>query len=41
MKTRLAILLLLAVLGLRVWWRAETESPVGGPTVEIVIPFRA
>lgn len=38
MKTRLAILLLLAGLGLRVWWRAETESPVGGPEVEIVIP---
>ncbi len=38
MKTRLALLLLLLGLGVRVWWTAETESPVGGPTIEIVIP---
>lgn len=35
MKTRLAALLLLTALGLRVWWRAETESPLGGPVAEI------
>lgn len=38
MKTRLVALVLLAALGLRVWWRAETESPTGGPATEIVIP---
>ena len=38
MKTRLAALLLLTALGLRVWWSVETESPVGGPVAEVTIP---
>lgn len=38
MKLRLAALLLLAALGLRVWWRMETEAPLGGPAAEIVVP---
>jgi UPF0755 protein len=37
-KTRLVVLLLLAGLGLRVWWRLETESPLRGPEAEVVIP---
>jgi|CXWL01.1.fsa_nt_gi UPF0755 protein len=38
MKTRLVALLLIAGLGLRVWWRMETESPLGGPPAEVVVP---
>ena len=38
MKTRVAAILLLAALGLRVWWVAETESPIGFPAAEIVVP---
>ena len=38
MKVRVAALLLLAALGLRVWWRMETEAPLGGPVAEIVVP---
>ncbi|MBP6701880.1 MAG: endolytic transglycosylase MltG [Vicinamibacteria bacterium] len=38
MKTRLLALLLLAGLGLRLWWRVETESPLGGPPAEVVVP---
>jgi UPF0755 protein len=38
MKTRLGAVLLLLVLGLRVWWRVETEAPVLGPSAEIVVP---
>jgi len=38
MKTRLLALLLIAGLGLRVWWRMETESPLGGPPAEVVVP---
>lgn len=38
MKVRIAALLLLAVLGLRVWWRMETEAPLGGPAAEVVVP---
>lgn len=38
MKIRIAALLLLAALGLRLWWRMETEAPLGGPPAEIVVP---
>ncbi len=38
MKLRIAALLLLAGLGLRVWWRIETEAPLGSPAAEIVVP---
>ena len=38
MKLRIAALLLLAALGLRLWWRMETEAPIGGPIAEIVVP---
>lgn len=38
MKGRLAVMTVLLVLGLRVWWRAETEAPIGGPSAEIVVP---
>ena len=38
MKTRLVAVLLLLALGLRVWWRVETESPLGAPSAEIVVP---
>jgi len=37
MKARLAALALLAILGLRLWWTVETESPTGGPATEIVV----
>ncbi|HRB14084.1 MAG TPA: aminodeoxychorismate lyase, partial [Vicinamibacteria bacterium] len=38
MKLRIGALLLLAALGLRLWWRVETEAPLGGPAAEIVVP---
>ncbi len=38
MKTRLVGLLVLLALGLRVWWSAETESPLGRPPGEVLIP---
>jgi UPF0755 protein len=38
MKARLAALILLTVLGLRVWWTAETESPTGAPPAELIVP---
>jgi len=38
MRARIAALLILAALGLRLWWRAETEAPIGGPAAEIVVP---
>jgi len=38
MKLRAAALLLIAALGLRVWWRVETEAPLGGSATEIVVP---
>jgi UPF0755 protein len=38
MKFRAGALLLLSVLGLRVWWSVETEAPLAGATTEIVIP---
>ncbi len=38
MKSRMLVGAVLLVLGLRVWWRAETEAPVGGPLAEIVVP---
>jgi UPF0755 protein len=38
MKARIAALLLLAGLGARVWWRVETEGPLGGAPAEIVVP---
>lgn len=38
MKLRVAALLLLAALALRLWWRLETEAPLGGPVAEIVVP---
>ena len=38
MKLRAAALLLLAVLAARVWWRLETEAPLGSPRAEIVVP---
>lgn len=38
MKARVAALLVLFALGVRVWWRVETESPIGGPSAEIVVP---
>ncbi len=37
MKARVAILALLLVLGARVWWRVETEAPIGGPVAEVTI----
>jgi UPF0755 protein len=37
-KLKIAALLLLAALGLRLWWRLETEAPIGGPVAEIVVP---
>ena len=37
MKARLAALALLSILGLRLWWTIETESPTGGPVTEIVV----
>lgn len=41
MKLRVAALLLLAALGLRVWWRMETEAPLGSPAAELVVPAGA
>ena len=41
MKLRVAALLLIAALGLRVWWRMETEAPLGGPAAEIAVPVGA
>ena len=38
MKSRIVVGLVLLVLGLRVWWRVETEAPLGGTPVEIVVP---
>ena len=38
MKTRVATLLVLLALLLRLWWRAETEAPIGSPPAEIVVP---
>jgi UPF0755 protein len=38
MKFRAAALLLLTILGLRVWWTVETEAPLAGSSTEIVIP---
>jgi UPF0755 protein len=38
MRWRILTLAVLAVLGSRAWWRAETEWPIGGPSVEIVVP---
>jgi len=38
MARRLLALAVLLVLGLRVWWRAETEAPLRGPEAEIVVP---
>ncbi len=38
MKWRVLALAVLAVLGLRAWWREETEGPMGGPPAEVVVP---
>ena len=38
MRARIAALLILAALGLRLWWRAETEAPIGGPAAVVVVP---
>ena len=38
MNGRLVAALVLVVLGLRVWWRVESEGPIGGPPTEIVVP---
>lgn len=41
MGRRAAVLGILAFLGLRVWWRAETEAPLFGPSARIVVPAGA
>jgi len=41
MKFRAAALLLLTILGLRVWWAVETEAPLSGSPTEVVIPAGA
>ena len=41
MKRRLLGVLVLAVLGLRLWWVIETEGATGGPTAEVVVPSGA
>lgn len=33
-----AAVAVLLLLGLRVWWRVETEGPIGGPAAEVVVP---
>lgn len=38
MKLRAAALLVLAGLGLRLWWSMETEAPLGSPAAEVVVP---
>ena len=38
MKTRLLAVLLLGALALRLWWRFETESALGAPPTEVVVP---
>jgi UPF0755 protein len=38
MKLRLLAFGLLLVLGARVWWRFETEAPLGAPITEVVVP---
>lgn len=37
-KSAAFLILVLAALGVRVWWRVETEGPLGGPADEIVVP---
>lgn len=41
MVRRVVVLSVLALLGLRVWWVAETEGPLNGPAAEIVVPSGA
>ena len=38
MIRRLMVLAILAILGLRVWWTWESESPLNRPVIELVIP---
>lgn len=41
MKARIAALALLLALGVRLWWRIETELPIGGAPTEISVPLGA
>ncbi|MBK5257303.1 MAG: endolytic transglycosylase MltG [Vicinamibacteria bacterium] len=41
MRRLSAVALLFGALGLRVWWRAETEAPLFGPSAELVVPAGA
>jgi UPF0755 protein len=41
MKLRLLAFAVLCALGARVWWRAETEAPLGAPETELVVPAGA